>query len=91
MCMYNYTNPLIFTYHSVSSKFHVGLNSIDPNRFRKHVEYIAEQIKEFYDHAGGFGTFLIVTGKDWATREKRALSMTRFMKEVAPQISDLVP
>lgn len=54
-------------------------------------DYIAEQIKEFYDHAGGFGTFLIVTGKDWATREKRALSMTRFMKEVAPQISDLVP
>ena len=27
---------------------------------------IAEQIRTFYDEAGGFGTFLIVTGKDWA-------------------------
>ena len=39
--MSNYSNPLIFTYHSVSSKFHVGLNSIDPNIFRKHIEFIA--------------------------------------------------
>ena len=41
MCVYNYSNPLIFTYHSISSNFHVGLNSVHPNRFRKHVEFIA--------------------------------------------------
>ncbi|MFT5488112.1 MAG: alkanesulfonate monooxygenase SsuD, partial [Alphaproteobacteria bacterium] len=37
---------------------------------------VAARIEEFYDASGGFGTFLIVTGKDWATREKRARSMT---------------
>ena len=41
MCVYNYSNPLIFTYHSISSNFHVGLNSVHPNRFRKHIEFIA--------------------------------------------------
>ena len=41
MCVYNYSNPLIFTYHSISSKFHVGLNSVHPNRFKEHVEFIA--------------------------------------------------
>ena len=52
---------------------------------------IAADIKEFYEASGGFGTFLIVTGKDWATREKRFRSMTRFMEEVAPQLRDLDP
>ena len=52
---------------------------------------IAGQIRDFYDASGGFGTFLIVTGKDWATREKRARSMTRFMEEVAPQLRHLEP
>ena len=41
MCARNYSNPLIFTYHSISSKFHVGLNSVHPKLFRKHVEFIA--------------------------------------------------
>ena len=52
---------------------------------------VAGKIKEFYDQSGGFGTFLIVTGKDWATREKRARAMTRFMEEVAPQLRHLQP
>ena len=39
--MYNYSNPLIFTYHNISSNFHFGVNSVHPNRFRKHVEFIA--------------------------------------------------
>lgn len=52
---------------------------------------VAAKVREFYDASGGFGTFLIVTGKDWATREKRARSMTRFMEEVAPQLRDLIP
>jgi limonene 1,2-monooxygenase len=52
-------------------------------------DYVAARIKEFYDQVGGFGTFLIVTGKDWATREHRARSMRRFMAEVAPQLRHL--
>ncbi|NQV56621.1 MAG: LLM class flavin-dependent oxidoreductase [Rhodospirillales bacterium] len=52
---------------------------------------IADQIQDFYDASGGFGTFLIVTGKNWATAEKRARSMTRFMEEVAPKLRHLEP
>lgn len=54
-------------------------------------ETVAARIEEFYHAAGGFGTFLIVTGKDWATREKRARSMIRFMEEVAPRLRHLDP
>ena len=50
---------------------------------------VAAEIKRYYDAAGGFGTFLIVTGKDWATREHRARSMRLFMQEVAPQLRHL--
>ena len=32
--------------------------------------------QEFYEASGGFGTLLLVTGKDWATREKRARSLS---------------
>jgi alkanesulfonate monooxygenase SsuD/methylene tetrahydromethanopterin reductase-like flavin-dependent oxidoreductase (luciferase family) len=52
---------------------------------------VARQLKEFYDASGGFGTLLMVTGKDWATREKRARSMKLFMEQVAPQLRDLEP
>jgi limonene 1,2-monooxygenase len=52
---------------------------------------IAARIKEYYDEVGGFGTFLIVTGKDWATREHRARSMRLFMEQVAPQLRHLEP
>ena len=52
---------------------------------------VAAKLKKFYDEAGGFGTLLIVTGKDWATREKRARAMRLFMEQVAPQLRDLVP
>ena len=54
-------------------------------------ETVAARIEDFYNAAGGFGTFLIVTGKNWATREKRARSMTRFMEEVAPKLRHLDP
>ncbi len=52
---------------------------------------VARQLREFYDAAGGFGTLLIVAGKDWATREKRARSMKLFMEQVAPKLRDLQP
>lgn len=52
---------------------------------------VAAQLKEFYDEAGGFGTFLMVTGKDWTTRENRERSMRLFMEQVAPQLRHLEP
>jgi limonene 1,2-monooxygenase len=52
---------------------------------------VALQLREFYDASGGFGTLLMVTGKDWATREKRARSMKLFMEHVAPKLRDLEP
>jgi len=42
MCATNYSKPLIFTYHNISSKFHFGLNYVHPELFRKHVEFIAK-------------------------------------------------
>ncbi len=41
MCLHKHSYPLIFTYHSIASGFHVGLNIIHPDKFRKHVQYIA--------------------------------------------------
>ena len=52
---------------------------------------VGRQIRDFYDAAGGFGTFLLVAGKDWATREKRERSMRLFMDHVAPQLRALDP
>ena len=52
---------------------------------------VAAQLKDFFDASGGFGTLLIVTGKDWATREKRTRSLKLFMEQVAPQLRDLEP
>ena len=52
---------------------------------------IVGQIRDLHKACGGFGTFLIVSGKDWATSEKRARSMTRFMQEVPPQLQPLEP
>jgi limonene 1,2-monooxygenase len=52
---------------------------------------VACDLRKFYQDAGGFGTLLIVTGKNWATREKVFRSMRLFMEQVAPQLRDLVP
>ena len=52
---------------------------------------VAGEIARFYEACGGFGTFLIVTGKDWATRAHRDRSMRRFMEQVAPQLRHLDP
>src|SRR5262245_46006882 len=52
---------------------------------------VARDLRAFYDATGGFGTLLLVTGKDWATREKRERSMRLFMEHVAPKLRDLVP
>ncbi|HEY3917862.1 MAG TPA: LLM class flavin-dependent oxidoreductase [Stellaceae bacterium] len=52
---------------------------------------VYRQIKDFYEQTGGFGTLLLVTGKDWGSSEQRALSMRRFMNEVAPRLASLEP
>jgi limonene 1,2-monooxygenase len=52
---------------------------------------VAQQLRKFYDDAGGFGTLLIVAGKKWATREKVFRSMRLFMEHVAPKLRELVP
>ena len=52
---------------------------------------VAKQLREFYDASGGFGTLLIVAGKDWATREKRERSMRLFAEHVVPKLGDLQP
>jgi alkanesulfonate monooxygenase SsuD/methylene tetrahydromethanopterin reductase-like flavin-dependent oxidoreductase (luciferase family) len=52
---------------------------------------VARQLREFYEEAGGFGTLLLVTGKNWATREKVFRSMRLFAEFVAPQLASLMP
>jgi hypothetical protein len=52
---------------------------------------VAEKLKQFHEESGGFGTLMMVTGKDWATREKRTRSMKLFMEQVAPKLRDLQP
>ena len=52
---------------------------------------VAQELVDFYNASGGFGTLLIVTGKKWATREKVFRSMRLFMEQVAPKLRDLVP
>jgi alkanesulfonate monooxygenase SsuD/methylene tetrahydromethanopterin reductase-like flavin-dependent oxidoreductase (luciferase family) len=50
---------------------------------------VARQLQEFYEASGGFGTLLVVTGKQWATREKRTRSLKLFMEHVAPKLRHL--
>lgn len=50
---------------------------------------VAKKLRAFHSASGGFGTLLIVTGKEWADRERRFKSMRLFMEEVAPKLSDL--
>ena len=54
-------------------------------------DYVTGRLKEFYDQAGGFGTFLMVTGKAWADAERRQRNMRTFMEQVAPQLRPLEP
>ena len=52
---------------------------------------VARELRRFYETAGGFGTLLIVTGKNWATTEKVFRSMQLFAEQVAPQLASLEP
>ncbi|MDX2224022.1 MAG: LLM class flavin-dependent oxidoreductase [Rhodospirillaceae bacterium] len=50
---------------------------------------VAARIRAFHAEAGGFDTFLMVTGRDWGTLEQRAASMHLFKSAVMPQLADL--
>ena len=50
---------------------------------------VARKLEEFYEDVGGFGLLNIHAGRDYATRELRARSMTLFMEEVAPRLRPL--
>jgi hypothetical protein len=50
---------------------------------------VYRQLKEFYDQAGGFGTLLLVMGKDWGSPKNRIRSLRLFMREVAPRLARL--
>jgi alkanesulfonate monooxygenase SsuD/methylene tetrahydromethanopterin reductase-like flavin-dependent oxidoreductase (luciferase family) len=52
---------------------------------------VYQAIKAQYDTIGGFGTLLLVVGKDWTTRRKRDRSMRLFMEHVAPRLARLDP
>ncbi len=52
---------------------------------------VARKLTEFHTATGGFGTLNLVTGKSWATAEKRERSLRLFMAHVAPKLRDLQP
>ena len=54
-------------------------------------DQVAAQLRDFHNAAGGFGTLLIVTGKDGADRARRERSMRLFIDNVAPQLRNLSP
>jgi alkanesulfonate monooxygenase SsuD/methylene tetrahydromethanopterin reductase-like flavin-dependent oxidoreductase (luciferase family) len=50
---------------------------------------VYKQLKDVYDRAGGFGTLLLVMGKDWGAPQSRTRSLKLFMREVAPRLARL--
>ena len=50
---------------------------------------IYDGLRNFYDEVGGFGTLLMVAGRDWGNWEQRKRSWTLFMEEVAPRLATL--
>lgn len=54
-------------------------------------ETVYEGLKRFYDEVGGFGTLLMVAGRNFGTWDQRRRSWTLFMEEVAPRLAALDP
>jgi alkanesulfonate monooxygenase SsuD/methylene tetrahydromethanopterin reductase-like flavin-dependent oxidoreductase (luciferase family) len=52
---------------------------------------VYQYLRTFYDETGGFGTLLLLMGKDWGTREQRDRSLRLFAEHVAPRLRDLDP
>jgi alkanesulfonate monooxygenase SsuD/methylene tetrahydromethanopterin reductase-like flavin-dependent oxidoreductase (luciferase family) len=49
---------------------------------------VRERLREFYVDTGGFGVFLLVTGRDWGTYAQRRDSMEAFAQDVMPAVRD---
>ena len=52
-------------------------------------EQVADELVEAWEQSGGFGTLLLLIGKSWSTKKKRAQSMRLFMEKVAPKLRGL--
>jgi alkanesulfonate monooxygenase SsuD/methylene tetrahydromethanopterin reductase-like flavin-dependent oxidoreductase (luciferase family) len=52
---------------------------------------VYQGLKAFYDEIGGFGTLLLMIGKDAGTPRQRRRSLRLFMQEVAPRLATLNP
>ncbi|MGE3246432.1 MAG: LLM class flavin-dependent oxidoreductase [Beijerinckiaceae bacterium] len=52
-------------------------------------EQVTEELVDAWEKSGGFGTLLMLTGKGWSTKEKRARSLRDFMEKVAPKLKGL--
>jgi limonene 1,2-monooxygenase len=48
--------------------------------------HVVERLTSFFEETGGFGTLLLVMGKDWGPDEGRERSMRLFIEEVAPRL-----
>lgn len=52
-------------------------------------DYVFEQLRSLHEQTGGFGTLLMVMGKDWGPAEGRDRSLQLFIEEVAPRLRRL--
>jgi limonene 1,2-monooxygenase len=61
------------------------------NLFIGSAKTVQKRIEDHFVNTGGFGTLLFHAGRDYATPEKLAASMARFMEDVAPKVRPLDP
>ena len=52
-------------------------------------DQVAQQIRRFYDLVGGFDHLLMMQQAGFLDHKRTVASMTRFAKDVLPQIKDL--
>jgi limonene 1,2-monooxygenase len=52
-------------------------------------DHVVDRLAGFVHETGGFGTLLLVMGKDWGPQEGRERSMRLFIEEVAPRLVGL--
>jgi alkanesulfonate monooxygenase SsuD/methylene tetrahydromethanopterin reductase-like flavin-dependent oxidoreductase (luciferase family) len=52
---------------------------------------VAGHVRRLFDATGGFGTLLLLAGRDLAARDGRLRSLRLFMEQVAPAVRDLRP
>jgi limonene 1,2-monooxygenase len=52
---------------------------------------VAGHVRRLFAATGGFGTLLLLAGRDLGTREGRVRSLRLFMEQVAPRLRELMP